>query len=207
MLQLNFRPINIGTENFKRLIDNGYYYVDKTLMIKDIIDKNNSQITLFTRPRRFGKTLNMSMIQYYFEKTDQDNSYLFNDLKISQAGDKYKAHMGQYPVISLSLKSMKQATYESSFALFKKIISDEFDRHRQVLKSQNLSESDKKKYESICDDTADMDLYLYSVKFLSDCLYMSSKLRWLYLISFPLNILFRITSTFCWRRHGLYFLL
>ena len=171
MLQLNFRPINIGTENFKRLIDNGYYYVDKTLMIKDIIDKNNSQITLFTRPRRFGKTLNMSMIQYYFEKTDQDNSYLFSDLKISQAGDKYKAHMGQYPVISLSLKSMKQATYESSFALFKKIISDEFDRHRQVLKSQNLSESDKKKYESICDDTADKDLYLYSVKFLSDCLY------------------------------------
>ncbi len=170
MLQLNFRPINIGTENFKRLIDNGYYYVDKTLMIKDIIDKNNSQITLFTRPRRFGKTLNMSMIQYYFEKTDQDNSYLFNNLKISQAGDKYKAHMGQYPVISLSLKSMKQATYESSFALFKKIISDEFDRHRQVLKSQNLSESDKKKYESICDDTADKDLYLYSVKFLSDCL-------------------------------------
>jgi len=171
MLQLNFRPINIGTENFKRLIDNGYYYVDKTLMIKDIIDKNNSQITLFTRPRRFGKTLNMSMIQYYFEKTEQDNSYLFNNLKISQAGDKYKAHMGQYPVISLSLKSMKQATYESSFALFKKIISDEFDRHRQVLKSQNLSESDKKKYESICDDTADKDLYLYSVKFLSDCLY------------------------------------
>ena len=170
MLQLNFRPINIGTENFKRLIDNGYYYVDKTLMIKDIIDKNNSQITLFTRPRRFGKTLNMSMIQYYFEKTEQDNSYLFSDLKISQAGDKYKAHMGQYPVISLSLKSMKQATYESSFALFKKIISDEFDRHRQVLKSQNLSESDKKKYESICDDTADKDLYLYSVKFLSDCL-------------------------------------
>ena len=170
MLQLNFRPINIGTENFKRLIDNGYYYVDKTLMIKDIIDKNNSQITLFTRPRRFGKTLNMSMIQYYFEKTDQDNSYLFNNLKISQAGDKYKAHMGQYPVISLSLKSMKQATYESSFALYKKIISDEFKRHSNILKTDKLLLSEKQEYESICDNTADKDLYLYSVKFLSDCL-------------------------------------
>ncbi|MBP1564879.1 MAG: AAA family ATPase [Oscillospiraceae bacterium] len=166
---MNFKPIPIGRENFKEIIENNCLYIDKTLMLKEIID-NTSKVILCTRPRRFGKTLNMSMIQYYFEKTDQDNSYLFNALKISQAGDKYKAHMGQYPVISLSLKSMKQATYESSFALFKKIISDEFDRHRQVLKSQNISESDKKKYESICDDTADMDLYLYSVKFLSDCL-------------------------------------
>ncbi|MBE6842428.1 MAG: AAA family ATPase [Ruminococcus sp.] len=166
---MNFKPIPIGRENFKEIIENNCLYIDKTLMLKEIID-NTSKVILCTRPRRFGKTLNMSMIQYYFEKTDQDNSYLFNDLKISQAGDKYKAHMGQYPVISLSLKSMKQATYESSFALFKKIISDEFDRHRQVLKSQNISESDKKKYESICDDTAEMDLYLYSVKFLSDCL-------------------------------------
>ena len=167
---MNFKPIPIGRENFKEIIENNCLYIDKTLMIKEIID-STSKVILCTRPRRFGKTLNMSMIQYYFEKTDRDNSYLFSDLKISQAGDKYKAHMGQYPVISLSLKSMKQATYESSFALFKKIISDEFDRHRQVLKSQNLSESDKKKYESICDDTADKDLYLYSVKFLSDCLY------------------------------------
>ncbi|MBP1566633.1 MAG: AAA family ATPase, partial [Oscillospiraceae bacterium] len=167
---MNFKPIPIGRENFKEIIENNCLYIDKTLMIKEIID-STSKVILCTRPHRFGKTLNMSMIQYYFEKTDQDNSYLFSDLKISQAGDKYKAHMGQYPVISLSLKSMKQATYESAFALYKKIISDEFDRHRKVLKSQNLSESDKKKYESICDDTADKDLYLYSVKFLSDCLY------------------------------------
>ena len=166
---MNFKPIPIGRENFKEIIENNCLYIDKTLMIKEIID-STSKVILCTRPHRFGKTLNMSMIQYYFEKTDQDNSYLFSDLKISQAGDKYKAHMGQYPVISLSLKSMKQATYESAFALYKKIISDEFDRHRKVLKSQNLSESDKKKYESICDDTAENSIYLYSVKFLSDCL-------------------------------------
>ena len=166
---MNFKPIPIGRENFKEIIENNCLYIDKTLMIKEIID-STSKVILYTRPRRFGKTLNMSMIQYYFEKTDQDNSYLFNDLKISQAGDKYKAHMGQYPVISLSLKSMKQATYESSFALFKKIISDEFKRHSNILKTNKLLLSEKKEYESICDDTAENSIYLYSVKFLSDCL-------------------------------------
>ena len=166
---MNFKPIPIGRENFKEIIENNCLYIDKTLMIKEIID-STSKVILCTRPRRFGKTLNMSMIQYYFEKTDQDNSYLFSDLKISQAGDKYKAHMGQYPVISLSLKSMKQATYESSFALFKKIISDEFKRHSNILKTNKLLLSEKKEYESICDDTAKNSIYLYSVKFLSDCL-------------------------------------
>ncbi len=166
---MNFKPIPIGHENFKKIIDADCLYIDKTLMLKEIID-STSKVLLYTRPRRFGKTLNMSMIQYYFEKTEQDNSYLFDNLKISQAGDKYKDHMGKYPVISLSLKSMKQATYESSFALYKKIISDEFKRHSSILKSPNISESDKKKYEAICDDTADKSIYLYSIQFLSDCL-------------------------------------
>ncbi|MBE6853943.1 MAG: AAA family ATPase [Ruminococcus sp.] len=166
---MNFRPIPIGRENFKEIIENNCLYVDKTLMLKEIID-STSKVILCTRPRRFGKTLNMSMIRYYFEKTNQDNSYLFNNLKISQAGDKYKAHMGKYPVISLSLKSMKQATYESSFALYKKIISDEFKRHGEILKTDKLLLSEKKEYESICNDTADNNIYLYSIKLLSDCL-------------------------------------
>lgn len=111
---MDFKPIPIGIENFKELIDKECYYVDKTLMIKDILD-NCSKVNLYTRPRRFGKTLNMSMIQYYFENTDKDNSYLFDGLNISKAGDKYSKHMGQYPVISISLKSMKQSSYEESF--------------------------------------------------------------------------------------------
>jgi len=98
---MDFKPIPIGVENFKRIIDCEYYYVDKTLMIKDILD-NKSMVNLYTRPRRFGKTLNMSMIQYYYEKTDKDNSYLFDNLNISKAGEKYQKHMGQYPVISIS---------------------------------------------------------------------------------------------------------
>ncbi len=99
-----FKPIPIGVEDFKRLVDDGYYFIDKTLMIQDILDQKGA-VKLFTRPRRFGKTLNMSMIQRYFEKTEEDNSYLFEELNISKAGDKYRTYQGQYPVISLSLKS------------------------------------------------------------------------------------------------------
>ena len=80
------KQIPIGIENFKEIIDKNCYYIDKTLMIKDIID-NCTKVNLHTRPRRFGKTLNMSMIKYYFEKTNEDNSYLFKDLNISAAGN------------------------------------------------------------------------------------------------------------------------
>ena len=166
---MNFKPIPIGIENFKEIIDKECYYVDKTLMIKDILD-NCSKVNLYTRPRRFGKTLNMSMIQYYFEKTDKDNSYLFDNLNISKAGEKYNKHMGQYPVISISLKSMKQSTYEKSLKLFKKIISDEFLRHNYILDSESVSAVNKKEFMSICNKTADEDLYLYSIRLLSDCL-------------------------------------
>ncbi len=102
-------------------------------MIKDILD-NGSKITLFTRPRRFGKTLNMSMLRRFFEKTEDDNLYLFDGLSVSEAGEKYHKYMGQYPVISISLKSMKQPTWEESFSQFKEIIANEFERHQEILK-------------------------------------------------------------------------
>ena len=107
---MNYKPIPIGVENFKDIIDKGYYYVDKTLFIKDILD-NKSYVNLYTRPRRFGKTLNISMLKYYFEKSDEDTSYLFDGLNISKQGEKYKEYQGQYPIISISLKSMKQETF------------------------------------------------------------------------------------------------
>ncbi|MCD8094567.1 MAG: AAA family ATPase, partial [Ruminococcus sp.] len=95
-----YKPIPIGVEDFKRLVDDGYYFVDKTLFIKEILDRKGA-VNLFTRPRRFGKTLNISMLQRFFEKTDEDNSYLFDGLNISKAGEKYMSYQGQYPVISL----------------------------------------------------------------------------------------------------------
>ena len=119
---MDFKPIPIGIEDFKRLVDNGCYFVDKTLMIKDIIDIKSS-VNLFTRPRRFGKTLNMSMIQRYFEKTEEDNAYLFEGLNISKAGEKYKKYQGQYPVITLSLKSTTTDFLVSSYILLALILS------------------------------------------------------------------------------------
>ena len=164
------KPIPIGIEDFKRLIDNGYYFIDKTLMIKDLIDKK-SMVNLYTRPRRFGKTLNMSMLRRYFEQTNEDNSYLFNGLAISEAGEKYKSYMGQYPVISISLKSMEQETFELSFTEFKKVISKEFRRHREILESHKIFDVDKEDFINICNRRGDYSLYNTSLRFLSDCLY------------------------------------
>ena len=143
------KAIPIGIEDFKEILDKNCYFVDKTLMIKDIID-SGAKVTLFTRPRRFGKTLNMSMLRRYFEKTDEDNSYLFEGLEISKADEKYFQHMGKYPVISISLKSMKQPTWEEAFTEFRKIISDEFRRNRINIDFNSLYKSDVKHYDSIC---------------------------------------------------------
>lgn len=103
---MNLRPLPIGIDDFKQVIDGSYYYVDKTMMIKELLDKQGA-VNLFTRPRRFGKTLNMSMLQYFFENTGDDfvnttNKELFSGLKIADSGDAYTSQMCKYPVISLS---------------------------------------------------------------------------------------------------------
>jgi len=166
----NFKPLPIGVEDFKEIIEKDYYYVDKTSFIKELIIQKG-KINLYTRPRRFGKTLNLSMLQYYFEKTEEDNSYLFKDLDIAKAGEEYAAYMGQYPVINISLKSMKQASYEFAFLEFKRIMSKEFDRHSDVIKSDKLSQLEKEEFENIHNKKAEEVTYFSSISFLSDCLY------------------------------------
>ncbi len=166
---MEWTPLPIGVENFEEIITKGYYYVDKTLLIKDLIDLR-AKVNLFTRPRRFGKTLNMSMLRYFFEKSDEDRSRLFAGTKIMGAGKKYLEEMGQYPVISLSLKSMKQASYESAFYCLKEDISREFKRHRKLEESLNAKEI-QEKYHRFAAGTAGDDEYLTALKFLSECLY------------------------------------
>ena len=163
------KKIPIGIEDFKEIIDKNCYFVDKSLMIRDILD-SGSKVTLFTRPRRFGKTLNMSMLRYFFEKSEQDNSYLFDELEISKAGEKYLSHLGQYPVISISLKGMKQASYEMAFLQFKNIILREFERHRELLRSDKLTDSQKSMFTSIYENKAEDAIYFSALKLLSDCL-------------------------------------
>ena len=166
---MEWTPLPIGVENFEEIITKGYYYVDKTLLIKDLIDLR-AKVNLFTRPRRFGKTLNMSMLRYFFEKSDEDRSRLFAGTKIMDAGEKYLEEMGQYPVISLSLKSMKQASYESAFHCLKEEIAREFKKYPQLMQNMS-SEDDRTKYRLLMNRSADDEEYLTSLKFLSECLH------------------------------------
>ncbi len=165
---MNFKPLPIGIDNFKRIIDDGYYYVDKSLLIKDIID-NKAGVNLFTRPRRFGKTLNISMLKYFFEKDEEDNAYLFKDLKIISEDDKYTSQMGQYPVINLSLKSSKQPNFQLAYECLLNEIIHEFKRHDYVLNSDKLT-YEKADYLNIINRMAPKSQVVTSIKFLSECL-------------------------------------
>ena len=162
------KPLPIGVEDFKRLVDNGYYFVDKTLMIKELLE-NKETVNLFTRPRRFGKTLNMSMLQRFFEATEKSNAYLFDDLKIA-AYPEYMAYQGQYPVISISLKSMKQASYTDAFYMYKNLIAKEYEKHKIILESNQILESEKEIFRNIMEQRADQNVYLNSIRTLSDIL-------------------------------------
>lgn len=169
------RPIPIGVEFYKQMIDNGYYYVDKTLLIRDILEQGITA-TLFTRPRRFGKTLVQSMLKTFFENeilpdgTTADNSVYFQGKKIMDAGEEYTRHMGKYPVISLSLKSAKQPSYETALEKLQMAVSREYKRHSYILDSSTLFPSEKKEFLSIIEKTAPMSVYSTALQFLSECL-------------------------------------
>ena len=165
---MKHKPLPIGVEDFKRLVNNEYYFIDKTLMIKELLE-NKETVNLFTRPRRFGKTLNMSMLQRFFEATEKSNAYLFDGLKIA-AYPEYMAYQGQYPVISISLKSMKRASYQEAYFEYVKLLSDEFERHEIILQSDAVSEEDKLEFQKIKKRIAEPKEYNSAVKLLSKCL-------------------------------------
>ena len=165
---MKHKPLPIGVEDFKRLVDNGYYFIDKTLMIKELLE-NKETVNLFTRPRRFGKTLNMSMLQRFFEATEKSNAHLFDGLKIA-AYPEYMAYQGQYPVISISLKSMKQASYTDAFYMYKNLIAKEYEKHKIILESNQILESEKEIFRNIMEQRADQNVYLNSIRTLSDIL-------------------------------------
>lgn len=169
------KVIPIGIDNFKEIITGRYYYVDKTLLIKELLDLTG-KVNLFTRPRRFGKTLNLSMLQAFFENTgdegeNQKRRELFKHLQIMNAGDAYTSHMGQYPVIFLTLKSAKQRTFQSALFKIKECISQEYRRHAFVCDGVKLSGSEKQLFQKLADGKGTMDEYSGSLQFLSQCLY------------------------------------
>lgn len=147
------KSLPIGVSDFK-LATTGYYYVDKTLMIRDFLDKK-PMVSLFTRPRRFGKTLNMDMLRVFFEKTNKDTSVYFKDKQIWQCGNYYTKHQGQYPVIFLTFKDVKSMTWEETFQKIRRLISLEFIRHNELETSSVLTSYEKEQYHLLAGDTGD----------------------------------------------------
>ena len=168
------RPLPIGIEDFKKLRENNFYYVDKSLLIKELLD-NRSEVSLFMRPRRFGKTLSLSMLRYYFEQvpvsdTNTDNNNLFKGLKIMEAGEKYTKHKGRYPVVNLSLKSAKQPDWNMAYDAMVNEIAKEFERHDDVLESARLLPDEKELFCRIRGKKAARIDYAMAMEFLTRCL-------------------------------------
>lgn len=128
-----------GIENFKTMIDKNAYYVDKTNFIEDVL---NEQVVSYTRPRRFGKTLNMSMLYYFFSIKEKENAYLFDDLNISKNKDALK-HQNKYPTIFISLKEMKNLTFDAQISSFSNVIYELLEKNLEILSSDQLSDTTK----------------------------------------------------------------
>ena len=169
------RRLPIGIEFYREMIDKNYYYVDKTLIIRDLLN-TDAKVNLFTRPRRFGKTLTIQMLRTFFEKEIDrngavvDNSRYFNGTKIAKAGERYTGEMGQYPVISLSLKSAKQPDFDTAYFCLREAIAGEFARHAYVLDSDCISPKNKENYTALMERRAEQKSYATSLAFLSECL-------------------------------------
>ena len=159
------KPLPIVVSDFKSATTN-YYYVDKTLMIRDFLDAK-PMVSLFTRPRRFGKTLNMDMLRVFFEKTAENTSIYFKDKQIWRCGEYYTKHQGQYPVIFLTFKDVKCSTWSETFQKIKKIISLEFIRHEELENSTKLSSYEKEQYHLLAGESANEIDYQMSLQLLS----------------------------------------
>ena len=185
--QEKLKKISIGVEDFKEIIDKDGYFVDKTLMIEKLIE-SRAKVTLFTRPRRFGKTLNQFMIRRFFEDeiTEEgekvDNGYLFDGLKIAECGEEILSHQQQYPVIFLTLKSAKQPDFEMAYGALADEIYNEFVRHRYVLQSDALLPIEKERYENLINRRANKEELAKAFAFLSMCLFKYHKKKAIILI-------------------------
>ena len=140
-------PLPIGISDYRKA-SSEYYYVDKTLLIRDFIDER-PQVSLFTRPRRFGKTLNMDMIRVFFERSEEDTSAYFRDKKIWECGKEYQKYQGKYPIIYVTFKDVKCEDWEMAYDLIYKILRNEFERHSELLASDKISAYDKQYLTSV----------------------------------------------------------
>ena len=149
----------IGIDDFQKLREAGLEYVDKSHMIEELLDLEGVEVLLLPRPRRFGKTLNLSMLRCFFERRDEDLSPLFQDLRVWRAGPRCLAHFQRYPVIHLSLKGTGALRFEDCWAALREKIEALFDEHRELLDGGHLSDRAAKDYAAILDGTAGRQVY------------------------------------------------
>lgn len=171
------KALPVGVDNFEKLITEDYYYVDKTLFIKELLDLKG-EVNLFTRPRRFGKTLNLSMLRYFFEDMgnpgkNAKNRELFSGLKIMTAGEAYTGQMGKYPVINLTLKSTKQENFKMAYFMLQTGIAAEFTRHMEMIESgkDRLSQREYERYVDIAEERADEQEVRNSLQLFCRCMH------------------------------------
>lgn len=157
------KKIGIGYESYKRIIDDGCYYIDKTMLIQDVVEKGG-MVTLFTRPRRFGKTLALSMMRTFFEREYDydgnivDNRRYFEGKKIMEADEKILSMMGRYPVIKLSLKSAKQPDFMAAFKKIREEIIEEYRRHSYLWTTEILTEDEREELLALSRAAKDAEL-------------------------------------------------
>ena len=156
-----------GIENFKTMIDKSAYYVDKTNFIKDVL---NEQVVLYTRPRRFGKTLNMSMLYYFFSIKEKENAYLFDDLNISKNKDALK-HQNKYPTIFISLKEMKNLTFDAQISSFSNVIYELLEKNLEILSSDQLSDTTKDILNKLHNRSSSVEDLKISLRIITKALY------------------------------------
>ena len=162
------RKLPVGIENFEEIRTEGFYYVDKTGLIRDLLN-NWGKVNLFTRPRRFGKTLNMSMLKSFFE-IGADRT-LFDGLAISRETALCEAHMGRFPVVFVSLKGVDGLTFDEAYGMLRRILRSEFSRLGFLKQSERIAEDDKRPFERFLKEQDTMDDVQESLKMLSSLLY------------------------------------
>jgi hypothetical protein len=173
--RVTMKKLPIGASDFKKLRTENKYFVDKSLFIQDIIEED-SEIVLLPRPRRFGKTLNLTMLRYFLEKTDkpEETKKLFSGLAIEKE-DIFEEHICRYPVIYLTFKDIKASNFEHSLKSIKRLIAREYRRHSYLLSSEQLEDFDKEDFQSILSVKADISLFENSLLDLSHYLYKHYK--------------------------------
>lgn len=146
------KSLPIGISDYVRA-QSEYYYVDKTLLIKEFLD-HKPLVSLFTRPRRFGKTLNMDMLRVFFEISDEDTSIYFKDKAIWKCGDEYRSHQGKYPMIFLTFKDVKFGSWDATIDKIRDLLQAEFGRHQELFESEKIAKYEKEYFARILDGSA-----------------------------------------------------